>query len=82
MQPEEWEAFCRAYPNLLHPIYKLQRTLQVRKGGCNAPSTYNRRAASCTGRAVCVRDCILYPPPALQLSPQPLLSLRCCSKKA
>eukprot|EP00752_Nemacystus_decipiens_P001706 g1652.t1 len=28
MQPQEWEGFCRAYPNLLHPIYKLQRTLQ------------------------------------------------------
>lgn len=30
MQPTEWKDFCRSYPNLLHPIYKLQRTLQVR----------------------------------------------------
>eukprot|EP00903_Cladosiphon_okamuranus_P009664 g9195.t1 len=28
MPPGEWEEFCRVYPNLLHPIYKLQRTLQ------------------------------------------------------
>ncbi|CAM9370859.1 unnamed protein product [Ectocarpus sp. 4 AP-2014] len=28
MQPTEWKDFCRSYPNLLHPIYKLQRTLQ------------------------------------------------------
>ncbi|CAN0095933.1 unnamed protein product [Pylaiella littoralis] len=28
MLPGEWENFCRVYPNLLHPIYKLQRTLQ------------------------------------------------------
>ncbi|CAM9905727.1 unnamed protein product [Ectocarpus fasciculatus] len=28
MQPTEWQDFCRSYPNLLHPIYKLQRTLQ------------------------------------------------------
>lgn len=26
---DEWEKFCRVYPNLLHPIFKLQRTLQA-----------------------------------------------------
>ncbi|CAM9512312.1 unnamed protein product, partial [Laminaria digitata] len=28
MESEQWEKFCRVYPNLLHPIFKLQKTLQ------------------------------------------------------
>lgn len=39
MQPDEFEAFCRDYPNLLHPIYKLKRTLQVGR-----PSERRRRS--------------------------------------
>eukprot|EP00904_Undaria_pinnatifida_P011007 jgi/Undpi1/7036/HiC_scaffold_21.g09510.m1 len=28
MEIDQWEKFCRGYPNLLHPIFKLQKSLQ------------------------------------------------------
>lgn len=51
MESEQWEKFCRVYPNLLHPIFKLQKSLQVRRGDAccgtlnptNNPVSYCRR---------------------------------------
>lgn len=44
MTIEHWESFCRAYPNLLHPIFKIQRMLQVLLFGHTLRGNHNHKA--------------------------------------